>query len=239
MTKARFFLTTAGRSSNSCAGLAMADGCALGLGSSAAAILTAVGVCELEWLWCMLLARDRCTIMQTSDCNYACNIVFFWTGQVFKRGRQGTFDSDATLQCPYGSRVRTVVPATRDLAVVSAARGSSHARATDPERLEEDSTGNANARCRASAIQLCSAGVGPCANLFEPAAIESKRSPSERSRSQTCRCRCESGSGEPIGAPATGRPSRRLRRCVSSSQASARARFGVGRANWRRFPGYR
>ena len=142
----------------------------------------------------------------------------------------------STQQWPCGSGAR---PGTQHLAVVPAPRGSSHPGVAAPERLEEHSTGNANARRRASAIQLCSGGVGPYRNLLEAAAIERRRSLSERSKSQTCRYRCESGSREPIGAPATGRPSRRLRRCVSSSQASVRAGFGVDRAGWRRSPGYR
>ena len=125
-------------------------------------------------------------------------------------------------------------PGIQHLAVAPAPRGRSHPGAAAPARLEEHSTGDANARRRASAIQLCSGGVGPYSNLLEPAAIERGRSPSERSRSQTCRYRCESGSREPIDAldepacatlpsavakaRATGRPSRRLRRCVLSSQ---------------------
>ena len=130
-------------------------------------------------------------------------------------------------------------PGIQHLAVAPAPRGRSHPGAAAPARLEEHSTGNANARRRASAIQPCSGGVGPCKSSFEPTAIESRRFLSERSRSQTCRYLCERGSREPMGAPAVGTPSRQFRRCVSSSQASERAGFGVCRANWRRFQEYR
>ena len=122
------------------------------------------------------------------------------------------------------------------LAVASAPRGSSHPRGVAPERFEGHSTNNANAACRASGIQLCSV-AGPCTNLLEAAAVESGPFLDQRSKSQTCRYRCGSWSREPIGAldapaysalpsemakvQATGRPSRRLRRCVSSSQAPA------------------
>ena len=85
------------------------------------------------------------------------------------------------------------------LAVASAPRGNSHPRGAAQERFEKHNTNNANAACRASGVQLCSA-ISPCTNLLEPAAIESRCFLDQRSKGQTCVYRCGSGSREPIGA---------------------------------------